>query len=1087
MCQLRWLVALVPFILTAPLPAQIDGRMLRWPDVSATEIAFVYAGDVWLVPKTGGLARRLSTPAGEEMLPRFSPDGSQIAFTGNYDGNSDVYVIPTTGGVATRLTHHPDTDMILDWFPDGETLLYASGMEAGKERFQHFYRTSKNGGLPQKLPIAYGDLAAISPDGGQLAYLPFSGDFRTWKRYRGGTAPDIWLFDLATHAARNLTQDPANDTRPMWHGDSLYFLSDRDANKRHNLWVLALKTGALRQLTHFDTLDVRFPAIGPDDVVFECGGRLYRFELASEQLHEVPVDVLTDRATLRPRVEKVAELISGFDLSPAGKRAVFEARGEIFSVPAEHGVVRNLTRSSGVAERFPAWSPDGETVAYWSDRGGEYELTLRAADGSGEETVATELGPGFRYALHWSPDSRKLAFADQEMRIWLHDRDTGKTTQIDRGLWLFEGGLRNFHVGWSADSRWLAYNRGIENGLEAIFLYDTRAAALHQVTKGFYNALLPTFDPEGNYLYLLWGRAFEPIFSDFEFNMVWANSTQIAAVTLRKDVASPLAPRDDEDKDAKDEDKKADEKKADEKPKLKPVEIDLDGFESRLVVLPAEAGNYWNLRATAGKVIYQRFPRSGERPRGGDDNPSGSLVFFDLEKREEKTIVDGIDGFALAAEGKKILVQKKQEFAIVDVEPDQKLEKKLATAELEMTVDPVAEWRQIFDDAWRFERDYFYDPNLHGVDWQEMRRRYGALLEDAVTRWDVSFVLGELIGELSSSHTYRGGGDQENPEKRSVGLLGASFALENGAFRIKDIVDVPAWESEVRSPLRRPGVAVEEGDYLLAVDGVPLDTSKDPWASFQGLAGKTVALKVNDKPSLDGAREVLVEPLASEARLRNLAWIEEKRRCVEEATGGRVGYVYVPDTGIHGHNELVRQFLAQFHLDGMIIDERFNNGGFTTERMIELLGRKTAYYRGVRSGPDWPVPTQATDGPKVMLINSWSGSGGDLFPYAFKLAGLGPLIGTRTWGGVIGLSGSPPLIDGGNVTVPTFGTFGKEGEWIIEGHGVDPDIEVIDDPARLAKGEDPQLERAIEEVLRMLAENPPRRTPKPAYPVIPAR
>lgn len=1084
--RLTSLLVALALMCVAPVSAQIDARMLRWPDVSATEIAFVYAGDIWLVPKTGGLARRLSTPSGEEMLPRFSPDGRQIAFTGNYDGSSDVYVVPTAGGMPTRLTHHPDGELILEWFPDGETLLYASGMESGKERFQQLYRISKNGGLPHKLPIAYGELAAVSPDGKQLAYLPFASDFRTWKRYRGGLAPDIWLFDLKTYASRNLTADPANDTRPMWHGDSLYFLSDRDANKRHNLWALSLTTGALRQLTHFDKLDVRFPAIGPEDIVFECGGQLYRFELASEQLHEVKVEVLTDRSTLLPRVEKVAELIQSFDLSPAGKRAVFEARGEIFTIPAEHGVVRNLTHSSGFAERSPAWSPDGKTIAYWSDRSGEYELTLRAADGTGKETIATQLGPGFRYGLFWSPDSRKLAFADQEMRIWLHDRDTGKTRQIDRGLWLFEGGLRNFHVSWSADSRWLAYDRGIENTIEAIFLYDARAGKLHQVTKGFYHAFLPTFDPEGKYLYLLWSRSFDPIVSDFEFNLVWANSLQIAAVTLRKDVPSPLAPRDDTDADEKDEKKdeeKKDEKK-DEKPAPKPVEIDLDGLESRLVVLPVEAGNYWNLRAVAGKVIYQRFPRTGAKPRS-DQNATGTIAFYDLEKREEKTIVDDVEGFVLAAGGKKILVRKQEEFAILDVEPDQKLEKKLAVAELETTIDPVAEWRQIFNDAWRFERDYFYDPNLHGVDWQEMRRRYGTLLEDAVTRWDVNFVIGELIGELSSSHTYRGGGDQEDPPKRSVGLLGASFSLENGTFRIQDVVDVPAWESEVRSPLRQPGVHVAEGDYLLAVDGVPLDPAKDPWAAFQGLAGKTVALTVNDRPTLEGAREVLVEPLASEGRLRNLAWIEEKRRRVEEATNGRVGYVFVPDTGFHGHNELVRQFLAQLDRDGMIIDERFNNGGFTTERMIELLGRQVAYYRGVRSGPDWPTPTTVNDGPKVMLINSWSGSGGDLFPYAFKLAGLGPLIGTRTWGGVIGLSGSPPLIDGGSVTVPTFGTFSREGEWVLEGYGIDPDVEVIDDPTRLARGEDPQLERAIEEVLRMLAENPRKRPVKPPYPVIP--
>ncbi len=1095
------LLATVSLLAAEPAAAGIDARMLRFPDVSATDIAFVYAGDIWVVPKEGGVAQRLSTPAGQESFPRFSGDGSRIAFTGNYDGNGDVYVIPTGGGVPVRVTHHPENDRLLDWFPGGEELLFASRMASGRSRFRQLYRTAGDGGLPQKLPLPYGEFAAIAPDGKTLAFMPNSRDFRTWKRYRGGTTPDIWLFDLEDHASRNLTDHEANDSQPMWHGASLYFLSDRGPQRKFNLWVLPEGGGAARQVTHFEDFDVQFPAIGPSDIVFQKGGRLFLLELAGEQVREVEVEVVTDQATLKPRAVPVAELAAAADISPSGKRAVVEARGEIFTLPAEHGFVRNLTRSSGVAERTPTWSPDGETIAYFSDRSGEYELTLRPADGSGEERTVTSLGAGFRYRPQWSPDSKKLAFVDQAMRIRLYDLEADRLVEVDRGLWMYHFGLQQLRFSWSADSRWLAFDRAVENLTSAVFLFDTKNAELHQVTSAFYSAQHPTFDPDGKYLYVLWNRSLQPSFSDLQFSWIFANTTQIAAIPLRRDVPSPLAPRndeegEDEDSDAEDEDdgeetkdkKKKKGKKGDEDEdedsgddEPEPVEIDLEGFEGRLVTLPAEAGNYWRLRAASGKVIYQRFPRTGEtlNPFGAN---SGDVVYFDLEEREEKTVLEEVDGFELAAGGEKLLAWKGDDSAIVDLEPEQKLEKMLAAGDLETVLDPRAEWRQLYRDAWRFQRDYFYDPGMHGLDWPAMYERYAPLLEDAVTRGDVNWVIGELIAELSASHTYRGGGDMEQPEQRGVGLLGCDFELADGHYRIADIIDLPPWESSVRSPLRSPGVDVDEGDYLLAVNGAPLDATKDPWAAFQGLAGKTVMLTVGESPSLEDARQVLVETLASESRLRNLAWIEGMRQRVEEASDGRVGYIYVPDTAIGGQTELVRQFRAQYHLDGLIIDERFNSGGFTTERMIELLRRPLLAYRGVRDGPDWQNPNIAHVGVQVMLINAWSGSGGDLFPYAFRHAGLGPLIGTRTWGGVIGISGSPQLIDGGAVTVPTFGTYGLDGEWIIEGHGVEPDIEVPEDPTAMAGGEDPQLERAIEEVLRRLAENPPRQPDKPAYP-----
>lgn len=1079
--------------------SRIDARMMRQADVSATQIAFVYAGDIWVAPKAGGIAVRLSSPRGEESFPRFSPDGSEIAFSGNYDGNVDVYVVAAAGGLPRRVTHHGAPDRVLGWYPDGRNILFATTMTSQKDRFNQLYKVARNGGLPERLPVPYGEFGAISPDGKILAYTPISVDFRTWKRYRGGMNPDIWFFDLQKKTARNITHDDANDAQPMWHGATLYFLSDRDKNKRANIWACDTKTEAFRQITSFTDFDVTFPGIGPDDLVFENGGQLFLIDLATEKSHPVEIQVVTDRATLKPHVENVSNLIQFAGISPTGKRAMFEARGDIFTVPAENGIVRNLTRSSGVAERFPAWSPDARWIAYFSDGPGEYELTLRAADGSGEEQTLTKLGPGFRYTPVWSPDSKKLAFIDKAMVIRIYEMDSKKMRTVGTQLWMYHPDLSNFTVSWSADSRWLAYAGDQDNRNTAIFLYDWKNARRTQVTSGFYDDDEPTFAPDGKYLFFRTGRTFSPIYSELDPTWIYANTRNLAAVPLRKDVPSPLAPRNDEeprkDKEKKGEKKsddagterkkeksKATEKKdakAADQPKEeppKPVEIDLTDFERRVVILPPKAGRYADLHAVSGKLIYRWLSRIGAT------NEKNMVEYYDLEKREVKTILDDADGIDVSADGKKILVRRKADYAIIDVKEGQKMDKKLATAGFEAAIDPAAEWRQIFNDTWRLERDFFYDPGLHGVDWQAMRGRYGRLLDDAVTRWDVNFVIGELISELNSSHTYRSGGDTESAPQRGVGYLGCDFTLENGYYRIKKIIDGAAWDSEVRSPLREPGVNVKEGDYLLAVNGEPLDTAEDPWAAFQGLTNKPVMLTVNSKPAKAGAREVLVHMLASEARLRHLAWIEENRLRVEKATGGKVGYVYVPDTGQGGQNELVRQFRGQFTRAGLIIDERFNSGGQIPDRFVELLGRPVNNYWGVRDGKDWQWPPIAHHGPQAMLINGWSGSGGDCFPFYFKQAGLGPLIGARTWGGLIGITGAPTLIDGGNITVPTFGIYNTRGEWIIEGYGVDPDIPVVDDPALMAAGGDPQLERAIAQVLEALKNHPPTPPKKPAYP-----
>ncbi len=1077
------LIALSFYGLTGIASAQIDARLMQYPAVSKTQIVFEYAGDLWIAPKEGGVAERLTTPPGDEVLPRFSPDGSQIAFSGNYEGNTDVYVIPSKGGMPLRITHHGYPDRIVDWYPDGKNLLYASSMESGRQRFDQFYKVSAEGGMPEKLIIPYGEFASISPDGKQIAYTPESQAYRTWKRYRGGWAADIWIFNFEKGTAENITDNPANDEFPMWHGNTIYFLSDRGKNERANIWAYDLITKQTRQITNFSDFDIQFPSLGPNDIVFEAGGKLYLLDLATEKYHEVKIEVVTDDITLMPKTENVEKMIRNFYISPDGKRALFEARGDIFSVPAEYGNIVDLTNSSGYAERFPAWSPDGRYAAYWSDRSGEYELYLKDFENPSTEKKMTSYGPGFRYHLYWSPDSKKIAFIDKAMDIYIYDIDKNKTTKVDKEKFQYEGGLESFSVSWSSDSKWLAYAKDMDNLHSSICIYDVNNGKIHQITSGYYNDAQPCFDPDGKYLYFLTNNTFAPLYSDVDNTFIYPNTTKIAVITLRSDEASPLAPRNDstsvkkEEKKEKEEGKKEEEKKKEEKKeeKSKEVKIDFEGMESRIVILPPEAGNYNNLEAVSGKVIYLKAPRTGSTEK------KNSVEYYDLEKREEKTIADGINNYMVSANGKKMIITGDGSYFITDITPEQKLEKKMPTDQIEMTINPRAEWHQIFNDAWRFERDFFYDPNMHGVNWKEMGERYGKLIDYAMTRSDVNYVIGELISEMSSSHTYRGGGDLEKEVRRPVGYLGIDWELANGAYRIKKIIKGAPWDSQTRSPLNQPGVKVKEGDYILAVNDLPMDIKKDPWASFQGLAGKTVELTVNSKPTMDGAWKILVETMTDESRLRLLNWIEQKREVVENETNGKIGYIYIQDTGIEGQNDLVKQFTAQIDKQGLIIDERFNSGGQIPDRFIEMLDRKPLAFWAVRDGKDWQWPQYAVFGPKVMLINGWSGSGGDAFPEFFKEAGIGPLIGMRTWGGLIGISGSPSLIDGGFLTVPTFRMYLPDGKWFAEGHGVDPDIKVVDDQAQLAKGIDPQLEKAIEVEMQLVKEHPPVHPKQPPY------
>ncbi len=1086
-----------------------DARMLRFPDVSAADIVFRYASDLWTVPRTGGLARKLSSAKGGESFPKFSPDGSKIAFSGNYDGNTDVYVMSAEGGMPKRLTHHPDSDLVVEWYPDGESILYRSRMTSPSYRFNRFFKQAVAGGLPEQLPLPYGELASFSPDGKQMAFQFISREARTWKRYRGGMASDIWLYDFKKNTSEKFTDFAGTDALPMWHDQTIYFLSDRDEHKKLNLWAYNIKSKKTRQVTKFTEYDVKWPSIGPDAIVFENGGKLHLLDLASETSTDVEVRVPADLPRTRTSLKNVSGHIQNYSLSlsPSGMRALFEARGEIFTVPQKHGSVRNLTNTSGVAERYPSWSPDGKSVAYFSDRTGEYELYTRPADGKGEEKQITKGGAAFRYNPVWSPDSNEIAFSDKTGSLYIVDLKTEQIKFVDKDQW-FEMASYN----WSPDSRWLTYPKKMNNMNGAIMIYDTKEQKVRQVTGNYYDDSNPVFGAEGKYLFFRSNRAFSPLYGDMDYTWIYPGSTQIFLATLRKDLGSPFAPRSDEEpvkeektekknNDKNEEDKKAgtdpndneedgstdpndepDQKTKEDEKDEKDVEIDFKGFERRIVHMPVRAGNIGRLHAVKGKLVFSRYLPANARKAG---ESSGTLLYYDLKEREEKTIISGIDSYDFSADGKKILYRSRLTYGITDLAAGKKVgDGKIAWGNLKAWIEPRAEWRQIFTEAWRVQRDYFYDPNMHGLDWRAMKERYGALLAYVVDREDLNYVIGELIGELNASHTYVSGGDIEYPDRISVGLLGCDFELdeENNAYRIKKIYEGANWDADVRSPLQEPGIEVNEGDYLLAVNNRKVDVSDDPWAAFEGLTGEVVTLAIGQTADINDACEVTVRPVSSESRLRNLAWIEKNRRKVEQASAGRVGYIYVPDTSRNGQNELVRQFHAQWTKDALIIDERFNGGGQIPDRFIELLNRPIYNYWARRDHRSWQSPFLAHTGPKVMLINGWSGSGGDAFPYYFRKAKLGPLVGTRTWGGLIGISGNPRPIDGGSVSVPTFGFWNTDGDWDVEGYGVDPDYEIENAPHLMANGSDPQLEMAIALAIDKLEKEPPQEPRKPRYP-----
>lgn len=1070
--------------------------MLRYPDVSATHIVFLYADDLWLVPREGGVAVPLASPPGQETRPKFSPDERTIAFIGNYDGNSDLYTVPTEGGVPVRVTYHPATEVLSDWTPDAR-LIFFGGPMGTYPRVPELFTVAAEGGLPVKMPVPYGAAGAVSPDGAWLAYTPHTRDHRTWKRYRGGMATDIWLFHLTSHEAKKITDWEGTDTQPMWNGTDVVYLSDDGPSHRLNLWRYDTGTGEREPLTTFTDYDVKWPSIGPGpdgggEVVFEQAGKLKALDLVTHQVRTVDVRVPGARPQLRARPVDVTELATNASPSPSAKRVLLEARGDVWTVPAKHGSPRNLTRTSGAAERDPAWSPDGESIVYFSDASGEYELYVRAADGGDEPRRLTEEADRFLSRPTWAPDSKRIAFWDLSGTLRVHELATGETVAADTDPWPSFPPPR---VSWSSDSRWIAYTRGGDAQLTSIWLYDVREGETHQVTSGRFLDTWPTFDRKGDFLYFASLRDFtQPAYEDVGTTFVYTSIDRLYVVPLRRDVESPLAPKSDEEgedeengeeeepgkKDGEEKGKDGDEKESDEP--AKPVHIDVEGFEARAVLLPVPRGSFTDLAVThEHKLVYTRRPPSGSEAKGSIE------IFYPGAEDEDKrvqTVLAEADSFRISADGKKLLVRKDKEHALIDPQPEQKWEAKVPIINLIATIDPRAEWRQIFHEAWRLQRDFFYDPGMHGVDWPAVREQYAAMLADCASRQDVGYVIAEMISELNVGHAYyRGGGDAENVPEMSVGLPGADFELADGAYRFAKIYRGASWDADARGPLGEPGLEIEEGDYLLAVNGAPVDAAKSPWAAFQGLGDQVVTLTASDRPRLDdSARQVVVKLTSNEYPLRLRAWVEANRRRVEERSGGRIGYIYVPNTGIDGQNELFRQFYGQTAKQALIIDERWNGGGQIPTRFVELLDRPPANWWAARDGHDWPWPPDAHFGPKAMLINGLAGSGGDYFPYWFRARGLGPLIGTRTWGGLVGISGNPQLIDGAVMTVPTFAFYEKDGTWGIEGHGVDPDIEVVDDPSQMVGGRDVQLDAAIDYLLAELERAPFHKPDRPPYP-----
>jgi tricorn protease len=1050
--------------------------LLRFPDVSATEVAFVHAGDIYVAPRNGGGARKLTSHEGQELFPKFSPDGRWIAYSAEYTGTRQVWLIPSAGGEPRQLTWKTDIGAqpprggfdyrVLDWTPDGQHVLVRINTVAWDDRAGRPYLVPLDGSMPTALPVPETGGGALSPDGSAYVYTPIDREFRTWKRHRGGRAQDVWIFDLASNDSRRMTDHVATDNQPVWVGDMIYFTSDRDYQL--DLYTLSPAGGDPVKVTDLPDFDVLWPSGGPDAVVFEQAGALWLHQPSSQQTARLVIHVASDRPARRVRFAKVADQIESFDLAPAGERAIFGARGELYSVPAKHGEVRNLSRTPTAREHSVAISPDGQTLAYLSDASGEYEIYLRPSNGQGEPRRLTNDGGIWRFPPVWSPDGLRIAYADKLLRLRYVDVPSGKTSEVDQAQ---RGGEITVYR-WSPNSRYLAYELTGENGLGQIWLYDSLNGRKQVVTDPNYNAANPAFDPDGRYLYFSSDRDYNLAFESVEFDYIYQRSAKLFAIALRNDVPSPVLPRSDEIAKPSDDGNDKGESKGKDKA-VKATGIDFDGLIERTAELNVPGGAYGSLLANGKGLFF--LSANGQGP--------AELRLYDLEAREATKVADKVTGYALSGDGSKLLVVQGKDHYIAEAKADTKLSDKLDLANMEVRIDPPVEWAQLFRDGWRILRDWFYDEGMHGNDWEAVYQRYAALLPHVSNRGDLDYLFGEIAGELNAGHIYVNRGDDPAVERKPGGLLGAEFeAHDSGYFRFAKVYAGETGIAAYRAPLDQPDARVKAGEYLIAIDGVDARSVKNVYQLLENKAERLVELTVNDSPAADGARTLRVQTLASEQNLRYLDWISSRRAEVERLSGGRVGYVHLPNTAIEGNRELVRQFWPQTNKDALIIDDRYNGGGFIPDRMIEVLARKPLNYWARRGLDPQATPFISHDGPKAMLINGQSSSGGDALPYYFRKLGLGTLIGTRTWGGLIGISGNPGLADGGQLLAATFRFLDTDNRWAVENEGVAPDIEVIDYPHLIAQGRDPSLEKAVEVLLAELERSPPRPVVAPPAP-----
>ena len=1068
--------------------------LCRYPALHNNEIVFEAGGNLWRVKRTGGLAVRLTTDKGFDLMPRFSPDGNTIAFTGDYDGNKDVYTIPAEGGQVKRLTYHSDVtkdaplrwgpdNMVVTWTPDGKNIVFLSRRNTFNSWFGQLFKVSVNGGLPTQLAIPKGGVTSFSPDGNKIAYNRIFRNFRTWKKYYGGLAQDIWIYDFTTKKTERMTKWKGTDSYPMWYKNTIYFASDRGSNHRMNIWAYNLTTKKFRQLTHFTKYDVDWPSLGNNGIVFQDGGSLYVIDLPSEKINKIEVTVPNDGVRTRPRWVEAQKQIRSYDLAPNGKRAIFGARGDIFTVPEEHGSTRDLTQTSNAREQYPSWSPNGKWIAYTTDITGNSEIAIRPSNGSGNEEILTTRDKGYFYGPVWSPGSSKLAFSDNTHTLWYLNIKNKKLIKIDQDP---KNEIHDYS--WSPDGLWLTYSKVGDNNLNDIYLFSLKDNKAIKVSSGMNSDSDPVFGPEGKYLYFISARHENPTFSETEFNIATLKMDGIYVITLQKNEPSPFAPRSDEGSLKKNDKVKS--KLKDWKPEaISPIHIDLDNMISRAVPLPIPSSDIYGLMAIKDKVYYlTSSPSMIEGPLPGEKS---ALHVFNLKERKDNVVVSGIHGYALSANGKKLLYKQSGKYHIADASMTLKKKKEVKTLNLDnmkILINPVEEWNEMYHAAWRLERDFFFNKKMNGKDWNVIGKKYAKLLPEMSSREDLNYLIGEMIGELQNSHTYVGGGDRFHNGYEPTGDLGVDFALDSksGRYYFKKIYKGDNSRESFRSPLTEPGIDAKEGDFLLAVNGRQLKAPTNPYSLFVNTVGKDVTLTLADNAKGKNKHDVIVKPIKNELNIRLKSWIKHNRDMVNKMSNGKIGYIYLSDMEAVGMDQFIRQFYPQIRKEGLIVDVRWNGGGFIDQIVLERLRRVLIGMETNRERIASTIPGEVLNGYKVALINHYSASDGDIFPYYFKKYKLGKLIGTRTWGGVRGIRGYWPLLDGGYITIPEFSLYGLHSQWVIENHGVDPDIKVDDLPGDLMSGKDAQLIEGVKYIMKKLKEHPMNipKSPKliPAYP-----